>query len=203
MITDPREQHPTLDEATHTYTIGRRVIPGVTRVIDAMLRKRYPVSPQVWEKAQELGTLVHDATELFDKDDLDEDSIDKDVEPYLEAWKKFRREMRPTIRSIERIVYHPMYGFAGKEDREVQMEGVIGTLDIKSGVLDPTHDIQLAAYMAAKNYNKPYIDQSQRGWCVYLRDDGDFKLARQNNERDNFNIFLAALQCYNWRANNG
>jgi hypothetical protein len=71
------------------------------------------VAPAVMQFAASRGTLVHQATALLDKGiDLSDYEIPEECEPYVEAYKRFTREMEfvPDPLWIERPMIIEMFG---------------------------------------------------------------------------------------------
>ena len=79
------------NEDRHEYSLDGQRLPSVTQLL-APLVDYSKVPKDVLERAQQLGTAVHRMTELFDNDDLDEDSLSDELRPYLAGWIKFRAE---------------------------------------------------------------------------------------------------------------
>lgn len=188
------------DAATHTYTLEGRAIPNVTRVLEP-LEHFDKVPPSILEYASERGTAVHRATELYDTGELDEASLDDELVPYLEGWKKFLDESGFQILRIERRVYHERYRYAGTLDRQ----GILGDdpwiIDIKTvSQLSPVTGLQTAAYADPAHEDKR--TKAPRRGAVQLRPDGTYRL-KEYREQTDFAVFLAALNLYNWRNRNG
>ncbi len=108
------------DEKEHIFTLalsGRR-FPSVTQVLSKMgLTPDYNwVDP--WYMLR--GSHVHKATELADNGTLDESTVDDEIAPYLEAYRKFRREWSGKIIEAEYRLWHPTYRYAGIVDRTIE-----------------------------------------------------------------------------------
>lgn len=101
----------------HIFTIestGER-IPSITQVLKAEgLSPDYSgVDP--WYALR--GTYTHKATQLHDNDNLEENTIDPEIAPYLAAYRKFRSEWSREIIGIECQLWSPTYKYAGIIDR--------------------------------------------------------------------------------------
>lgn len=68
------------------------------------------------EEARLRGSYVHLARHLDDMNDLDEDTVADEIFPYLEAWRKFRRESGFIIEQSEVPMMSSVYQFAGTPD---------------------------------------------------------------------------------------
>ena len=150
-------------ESDHTYHYRGRRIPSVTELLKPVTGYRGDGA------AMALGTAVHDATALDDYDDLDEDSVQPEVWPYLEAWRSFRRQhlVGPVFDGIEEMVHHPRLGYAGTLDRRGEVQWPRdghkpSILDIKTGSGSyPWYPLQLYAYAIAAG-GDAYIDRAKR-----------------------------------------
>jgi hypothetical protein len=177
----------------HIYTVDGKHPPGVTTIIgDVYGRYPYP------EGAAERGHHVHLATQLYDEGDLDTDTLDPVVGGYLEGWKRFRDEMEFTPTQVEMFVYNETYGYCGTLDRL----GTFGDkpnnrviLDIKSGVPEPWHSLQLWAYSLC-------LEEPHQRFAVYLSPKGKYKLIPYNNREDR-SVWLSTVTVYRWRLKNG
>ena len=177
----------TLDD-NHVYHVAGRIVPGVTGIIRACGLMNTQWSSQ-WH--MDRGTAVHRAVHLLEIDDLDPASVDPIVEPYLDAWKAFKRETDYQGHEYEQIVYHPTYQYAGTLDQTGVLNGRTCLIDLKTGKAQPYTAIQTAAYAAC--LKRPLLR-----YGVELRDDGKFQIHEYKNKRD-FNVFLACLSVVNWK----
>lgn len=184
------------DPVAHRYTRRGVVVPSVTTVLSAVLGELEGVPADALEAARERGTAVHLATELYDRDDLDIDSLDLVLVPYLEAWIRFRRETGFVPVAIEERVYHPRHNYAGTLDRVGELFGELALVDIKSGAVMPGAYPQTAAYQEA--YNKGMARKANTRWIVQLNSEGRYKLHRATNRGD-FAIFISALNIFTWQ----
>lgn len=90
-------------------------LPSVTQILKAK-----GFIDDTWYKKhdynRELGNNVHLLTHLDDIDDLDENTIGAVEEPYLEAWRKFKRESGFVIEQSEVPMANLRYMYAGTFD---------------------------------------------------------------------------------------
>jgi hypothetical protein len=183
------------NEAEHSYTLDGKRLPSVTQILD-----RYNdfsmVREEVMATARERGSLVHLVTQLYDEDDLDESSVDPLLVPYLEGWKRFRRECEFTPRQIEYRGAHPLYGYAGTLDRLGTMSRHDWLLDIKGGLVPATAGLQTAAYVKLLPAN--FTDHIRRA-TVQLKGDGTYALLEWKNP-DDWAVFLSMLNVFKWLA---
>lgn len=181
------------DAASHTYQFQGRVVPGVTQILQPLVDfSRVP--PAVLEAKRDLGTRVHEACQFDDEDDLDEASVQDDVRPYLQAWRKFRLETGAEVIACEQRVFDAMRLFAGTLDRVIKYRGVKWVVDIKTALATPsTVGPQTAAYLRALN------DFSViRRAAIRLRPDGSYRLDELTDPND-WAVFNAALTLHNFK----
>lgn len=129
----------TFDAATHEYTIRGRIVPSVTQVLD-----RAGLVDASWytPAAAQRGTYVHEVCALFDRDELDWESIDESLKGYVTGWAKFRRLMPAKFDVIEEPFWSEEHCFGGTIDRA--WNGIIG--DIKTGAFPDWLALQLGGY---------------------------------------------------------
>lgn len=179
------------DPVDHVYTLNGNVLPSVTGIIKPLFDFSM-IKPEVLEYKRALGTAVHLATELYDADDLDEDSLDEAVIPYLNAWKKFKVEMKVEIITSEQPIYHVCRGYAGMLDRTATVNKRPFIIDIKcTAALSPATGIQLAGY-------KDMIGQPHnRRAAVQLKPNGNYVFEEYDDDSD-LSTFLSLLNVQNW-----
>ena len=165
-----------------------RVFPGVTSVIkDAGLMGYMPGDEWYLER----GTAVHEATALWDRGVLDEDSLDPQIAPFLASWKQYRADTGFAPKLIEEIFVDPIFGYAGTIDRD--------GLDIKSGSPAKWYVLQNAAY-----WHSPIVNKGP--WqTVFLRENGSYKVVVYAPQElyEAFQVFTAALTLNAWKTRNG
>lgn len=186
-------------EKTHEYFVGADKVPSVTTVLESeRLVDLDGVPEALLEYSRGLGKAVHRATELNDVGDLDDATLDPAIEPYLKAWKRFRYDTGFVVESLERVVFNPVYRYAGTLDRLGRFgggRGVSAIIDIKTGAPRKSTGYQLAAYLGAL----PIVEQrNRRRFACHLLADGRYALVEYVKPSD-WNVFLAALTLYNVR----
>lgn len=183
----------TFDEATHTYRLLGSVVPGVTQLLRPLVDfSRIPAD--VLAAKADLGRRVHLATQLDDEDDLDEASVEADVAPYLEAWRRFRRETRCELLLVEKEVCEPVLMYAGTLDRVLAFKGAKWLVDLKTSFTTPmTAGPQTAAYWRALGD----LSVTNRA-ALRLRPDGTYRLDPLTGA-DDWSAFMAALTLYRYK----
>lgn len=183
------------DEATHTYTIDGVRVPSVTQVLKPLYSFN-GISPAVLNAKAALGTAVHRACELLDKDDLDEESDEgraalAPLAGYLDAYKAFKRDKRLVILANEKRLFHPVHRYAGQIDRSYAFDGDVWDVDLKSTVaMSPVVGLQTAAYTDMLRANGR--TQPARRGALQLFPDGKYKLHEFADPQD-FPVFLSLL----------
>lgn len=181
----------TLD-ANHVYRDAGKVIPGVTSIL-----REAGLIDTAWfnEYSRLRGELVHQACALYDRDDLDMDTLDPVLTPFVNAWIKFRKDTGFQVMATEELVYNPIRVYAGTLD----VRGLLGSdpviIDRKTGAAQPWAALQLAAYADC-------FEMHYKRFVIELDDAGKYRLI-EHKDRSDIKVFLAALSVVNWRKNNG
>ncbi len=192
----------TLDAATHTYSIGARVLPSVTQVGD-WIDAYAGVPRHVLEAAADRGRAVHLACELDDLGELG--SMPDAIAPYVEAWRRLREEAGAAMLAVEAMVADELHGYAGTLDwcgHLTRLRGVRPTeiciIDRKATAsLLPSVGPQTAGYLGAWNRSHPE-QKAKRRFAAHLRADGTYRLVEQTEASD-FSVFLSGLTLFSWR----
>lgn len=148
----------------HRYFLGGVEYDSVTNILRAEgFMSNYVPADLDWY--MERGTMVHKATELWDQDKLDEESVDPRIRGYLESWKLFQIDRGKIYApcEIEIKLYDPIYQDAGTLDRI--------DLDIKTGQSERWHVFQVARYNKLAKINGR-LEGPDRTVC--LQEDGSY-----------------------------
>ena len=183
----------TFDAESHKYNLNGADIPSVTKIIQKVLPTNFYVSEEVLEQKSLIGQYVHTATELYDQDNLDINSLHPTLKGYLDGWIRFRTDFKLKPIAIELKMAHPLFKFAGKVDRVFEGNTLI---DIKTGVPKKTDAIQTAGYAELWEYGKGSRDRIQKRMSVYLKD-GNYKIIEHKDKTDR-QVFLACLTVFNF-----
>lgn len=178
----------TFDETKHEYRYSGVVVPSVTQILWPCYDFSH-VKAAYLETLQQRGTDVHLAVHLEITGQLDESSVDEEIAPYLEQWRKFARDRKLVILSSERMVYSQKYRYAGCLDFEEQ---TLGVCDIKTSEdLHPAVGLQLSGYTDAMGYPR----NAKRHGILLGKD--SCKAIPMTDPTD-FSHFLGFLSTYNW-----
>lgn len=169
----------TLDPDTHVYRLDGKRLMGVTEILKSSgLAPASEFRNGSIDHAMLLGEYVHQATALYDRGELDMDSLDDAIEPYLLAWVQFTVDYKTDWKLIEYTAYHTGLFYAGTLDRAGLVTSEIGTrscvVDIKTGEPKKWHAAQVEAYRALD-------PQWAYRMVVYLKPDGTYEAVWQNS----------------------
>ena len=186
--------HFKFEEKDHRYLLDGTEIPSVTQVLTA---EGFIDARWYTDEGRARGLAVHIATHLYDEDDLDWNTVQPVIMPYLEAYVRFRGETVFVPQEIEVPHCHEKYRFGGRPDRRGKWKLTKGKilLDVKSGGVEPWAGLQLGGYELF------YDDPSER-YALELRSNGTYKL-HPFEDRNDSRVFLSALACFNWKLKHG
>jgi len=179
------------DEEKHLYTLDGRRLVSVTECL-RLVDDRWKAEPYYLLR----GKYVHKATELYDRDELDESTVDPMIHPYLDGYVKFREETGFIPGVIEYPLHHSQYQYAGKIDRTGDLNETHILLDLKSGAKVRVDELQGAAYFELCRVNNIPV---KKVFDLYLHDDGTYKLEPIENPKRLLPSFLNVLGAYRWR----
>ena len=161
-------------EKNHIYQLDGETLPCVSDLCRFLNREIYKDAPK-WqmEAAAERGTAIHTAAETLDK--TGSASIAEGYLPYLQAYKSFLQEYRPSWDMIEHSLYHPEHRYAGTIDRYGALNGEATLIDIKSTytVYKPLCRAQLNLYRLLLIVRGFPV---YRMYILHLKKDGNYKL---------------------------
>lgn len=183
----------TFDEASHTYRVRGALVPGVTQILRP-LSSFEGIPPHVLEAKADLGRRVHFACQLDDENDLDESSVELDVEPYLVGWRKFLRETGAVVLHNEQQVVESTFMYAGTLDNVLLLNGAKWLVDKKTCFALPMAvGPQTAAYLRALGD----LTVTHRG-ALRLRPDGTYRLDPLTRA-DDWAVFMSCLTLHRFK----
>jgi len=190
-------------EADHRYVVNGEEYPSVSAIL-APFMDFSRVPRDVLERKRQIGRAAHRCIELGDE--LDIDTVDEQVQPYLESWRKFIATKPLRVLASERIVYSTRYRCAGRLDLNVEFldnPGVYWQLDVKCvDRMMPETALQTAAY--SEFWNEREQPRLTKRAGLQLRPDGSqgelYTYDRIGNKND-FNYFLNMLNANRWVRN--
>lgn len=189
----------TFDADKHEYRAGGVVVPSVTQILSACgLYDLGFVSAHALQVAAERGQIVHYCIELYEQGELDESTIDPELDGYFESYLRAKDAgLLPNKPSaIEQRVYSEKFKYAGTID---QIYGSGWINDLKTGIPQPEIELQLSAYWLTKNEQLNVKPERLTG--TYLHEDGT--IAEVVDYQYVPHIWLSFLTNYRWREKYG
>ena len=174
-----------LQEEGHIYRIGDRRIVSVTQAL-SILDDRWKIDPWYLER----GRLIDLACELYDRGELDEDSVDPQIEGYVSAYQNFVFETKFKVVHSQIKLYHPQYFYAGKPDVIGILNDDLDLIDRKSGAKAKVDPLQMAAYLELCRVNNIRI---KKQFDLYLHENATYKLEPIEKPKLLLPVFLACL----------
>ena len=163
MSAAPNEDGLAFNSEAHAYTWNGFRVPSVTQVLSVCNDLTF-INPARLEAARDFGHNVHLMTDLFDRGELDEATLDLNLLPYLTAYKQFLFDTHFTVETSEERLFHPTLLYAGTSDKRGKLRKASAVLDIKSGVFMPAYvGAQTAGYQQLVIGMKP-----KRRLCLQL-----------------------------------
>jgi hypothetical protein len=195
------------NEAEHRYMLDGVELPSVSRIMAPITELAFAKIPRATlERKIAIGHAVHLASTFIDADALDEDSVDPAISGYLDGYRLFLQEKRPTYRLSETRLAHPLYRYAGTPDRLATIDGLTGPLDLKSTVeLYPHVGIQLAGYELLLESNGFLADVREgqfARFALQLTPDGKYRLRAYESTFD-APAFMGLLAVHRWSSQHG
>ncbi len=148
------------------------------------------------QEAADIGTQIHLLVSAWIK--KEEINIPDDLDPRIrngfDAFLKFQQEHKAKWVESEKIVYNPVFEYAGILDAVAEIDGKLVLVDFKSSNgLYPEHAFQAAAYQDAyQEMTGKKLDH--RLIIRFGKEDGEFEVKKyEENDKD----FLAFVACLN------
>ncbi|HEQ71945.1 MAG TPA: hypothetical protein ENN69_05605 [Spirochaetia bacterium] len=173
----------------------------VTEVLKNCNLRAWPgyIKPEDMEFYLNRGRAIHRATALYDLGRLDWPSVDPRIEPFVQGWVKFRKEVGGVITAIEQPVSNIALGYTGTFDRIISKCALHPTgnllIDIKTNEADIYTRLQTAAYALAQK------KKVKRGY-VSLFETGKYTALVYGNDASDIVAWKACIQLNNWIGRN-
>lgn len=187
---------------SHEYRLNGRRIPNVTSILSPL--SEYAGIPRhILEIAKQRGDYVHKMTEMYLWGTLDEDAVEVEFVPYLDAFKKFLYETGFEAAYIEERVFHTKLLYAGTVD----IVGILPAMGRRKKPITALIDTkttfrllksvgpQVAAYEDA--WNSQGREKIDERYGLQLKGDGTYKLQPYRSHTDS-NIFRSCLAIHNF-----
>jgi hypothetical protein len=98
---------------THIYSAAGKIFPSVTGILCA---ENFVDSTWFTEWARDKGSHVHTAIKYDIACELDEDTLDDEIRPYLSAFRRFMKESGFKVERSEIPGVNTTHGYAGTPD---------------------------------------------------------------------------------------
>lgn len=189
-------QEPVLTrDDEHRYWInGTTPIRGVNESIEQFIAK----SPWYEEWFRDRGSLGHDAIKLALTDDLDFDTLDPELAPFVKAALLFMADTQWEAVHIERMLHSPSLWVAGEPDLVARIptrRATFAIVDWKLGAPIAPYRLQTAGYQLLVEENGLPIDQRI---CVHLQRDGRYRVRAHRNTADKV-AFVGICEALAWK----
>lgn len=183
----------TFDPELHVYQIDGRTVPSVTEIIGTVLPGWQAES---WYLGR--GRALHAACDLDDRGCLDWDSVAREIEGRVLAWRKFRRECPVSLVESEHPLASARHRYAGTFDRIFDFAGKLVVCDLKS-TCEPQVRLQLGAYSLLIQERDPR-QKIVQAVAVELRESEEYRTLWINERelRRAESQFLATLSVFNF-----
>lgn len=188
------------DAETHEYTVGGVIVPSVTQ----LMQKYGIVNAEYYGLFGCVrGSHVHTACQYDDEGCLDIKALDPQIEPYIRAYKDFKKQTNIKIDRIETPLFDRDNWFAGTFDRTAKIGNNYILIDIKTGVLPRWINVQLAGYRML--ILKSDIPKPNQYYALQLRNDGTYRFTyvsiKDITEGDKIFKSMLNIENYNRKAN--
>ncbi len=172
---------------------------SVTTILHAFDHGLDHIDPDVLDRKSKLGTAVHRACELDDEGTLDIETVHALVLPYLEQYRRFRRDTAAEVLANEHIVFNRTHRYIGTNDRLLRVGAKRRAVcDIKSGMPRVWHRLQTAGYAAAAERFDTPVDGR---YCLYLTPT-TYRLVEHDDQQEKA-VFLNLAAAYHWMKKQG
>ena len=179
------------DPITHTYILNGQPVPSVTTILKDM---NFIDTTWFTDYGRDRGKLVHKIIHWHITGELDESTIDPELQGYFDAWKAFEDASGFVSTETEKPLASELYRFAGTPDIIGKFKDYGEVFDIKTGPVAPWTGLQLAAY-------EILAGRPLKRYALQLNKNGKYSL-KPFAKRQDRQIFLAALACWWWQKNN-
>lgn len=148
------------DDKEHIYHLNGKIIPSCTQILREEGISNYDFCD---ESDLMFGKAGHKITELWDKCNLDIETVDEMLYPYLLGYQKFLKDFKVSVLPewIEKPAYSLKFEYGVTPDRVAMVNGKLSVYEIKfSSSLSKSTAIQTAAQkIAVEEQSKLKIKQ--------------------------------------------
>jgi hypothetical protein len=178
-------------ESDHSYWWNGVKFPSTTQILSS---ENFINADWFTDWSRDKGRLVHLVCHLDDTNELDESTVDTLLQPYLDAYRAFKRDTGFIVESSEIPLVSEAYCFAGTPDKVGKLNSSNALIDLKSGAVEPWAALQLSFYEILTNH-------PHKRFALQLTAEGKYKLIPFVGRQDR-NLCLSILSIYFWKKNN-
>lgn len=175
------------EEESHTYFWNGEVVPSVNQILQDI----GIINTSFMRGGAERGKAVHLACQILDEGD--EVDVAPEIEGYVQAFRKFKREnyYKPIL--IEEKVYHHELNYAGTLDRTCLLNGYSTLLDLKtSQSIQRYVGLQIIGYRLA-------LGQPMRRATLQLKREGDYAIRYFDDDLLDEAAWVGAVGMWKWK----
>lgn len=180
----------------HIYTSIRGRLPGATDVI-----KSHGLINVDWmtEEARWRGQCVHRGVELFNRGELDLDTVDEGIRGYIRSYESFVKVTGYQVLGCEIPCFTDSFGTI--PDTWGMLNGVLSIVELKSGPIPKWAAIQTGLQARALHEDKKIKIKKRFG--LRLMEDGSIsKLIEFSNASDD-KVAMSMVDTFHWKKENG
>jgi hypothetical protein len=178
------------DPSRHVYTDGGKVLPSVTQIISKVLPRQWNADD--WSLRR--GQMVHKAIAMHLDGCLDMDTVDDRIKARVLAAVDACRVMDWRPGYVEKIIAHPVMGYAGMPD--FVTDGAV-IVDWK-GTVEATAELQLGGYACLVEVCGIKV----KGLYGVQTTEAGYKFAKYDVRRAKA-YWVALYGVYGWMVKNG
>jgi hypothetical protein len=171
------------DVAAHEYFLNGTLVPSITQMIE-----QCGLVDADWytEESRVRGTAVHDLTAAYDLGALDPATCGSKYRGWLLGHVAAMKMLRPKWTHVEEPFVHGRLRFGGRPDRLGLVFQLRSLLEIKSGAMEKSHQIQTAlqAILVAAESGFAIPPEHWNRLALYVKPNGKFKLEQHKDRAD-------------------
>lgn len=198
-----KSHEASFDPKSHKYTIDGVIVPSVTGLIQEFGLVDYSAVPRNrLEYKRVLGMAVDLACSYLDRHELDKESLDERIRPYVEAYEKFCRVTGFEIDSdrSQTPMYSAKWLFGGTNDMVGLLNDQLVLIDRKcTWTIYQAAGPQLAGYEILWSEKFPKEKITKR-LALQLKATGNYEL-EEFKEKMDYTDFLSCVHLH-WRKRN-
>lgn len=180
-------------EAEHKYFIDGVRMPSVTQILTET-----KIIDTRWydEQSAIRGSQVHKACLYLNQNDLDFDSLNDTIRPYVYGYQKFLTESGFMPMLTEQQIYNKTFSYCGTLDMTGILNDCLCLIDIKSGSIPRWAGLQTGGYLDA--LKSMGADVPVKRYALALKNDATYSL-KELDDRNDINVFRAAVALWRWQ----